>query len=85
MQYFVGHSIDFYKFKKQKNFNVVCCFSKKINQNQGRNMVSNKSTTVSYDIQTVCKKTLTEKTDEASVLLIQPFNLKIYFYNFKLK
>lgn len=26
-----------------------------------------------------------EKTDEVSVLLIQPFNLKIYFYNFKLK
>lgn len=26
-----------------------------------------------------------EKTDEASVLLIQPFNLKIYFHNFKLK
>lgn len=26
-----------------------------------------------------------EKTDEGSVLLIQPFNLNIYFYNFKLK
>lgn len=82
----MAHSIDFYKFKKQKIFNVVCCFSKKKNKPKSRKKYGFKQKYYSdlWYTKSLQKNVDSEKTDEVSVLLIQPFNLKIYFYNFKL-